>query len=77
MNTSKSSHESAKGNEKLRNYDLSVDEIRLVKSIEEMTKSAKNLERLDPQSSRAKFARIQIKKLFDELEALRDNTLIR
>jgi len=77
MNTSKPDDTAPKGTEKLRNFDLSVDEIRLMKSIDEMTESVKNIERSDPDSSRAKFIRLEIQKLEDQLDDLRDNTLIR
>jgi uncharacterized protein Yka (UPF0111/DUF47 family) len=77
MNMSKSDKETPTVSDRLRNFDLSVDEIRLVKTINEMTSSVKKIEQQDPNSSRAKFIRIEIKKLEDQLDDLRDNTLIR
>lgn len=77
MNMSKSDKEAQAASNKLRNFDLSVDEIRLVKTINEMTSSVKKIEQMDPNSSRAKFIRQEIKKLEDQLDDLRDNTLIR
>lgn len=77
MNIPKSDKDIPTASDKLRNFDLSVDEIRLVKTITEMTESVKKIEQLDPNSPRAKFIRIEIQKLEDQLEDLRDNTLIR
>ncbi|MDJ0880299.1 MAG: hypothetical protein QNJ56_01505 [Gammaproteobacteria bacterium] len=77
MNNSKFAEDADKSADKLRNFDLSVDEIRLMKSINEMTQSVKNIERSDPNSPRAKFIRLEIEKLENQLEDLRDNTLIR
>jgi hypothetical protein len=77
MNMSKSDKETQTVSERLRNFDLSVDEIRLVKTINEMTSSVKKIEQMEPNSPRAKFIRLEIKKLEDQLEDLRDNTLIR
>lgn len=77
MNMSKTDKDAPSAASRLRNFDLSVDEIRLVKTINEMTNSVKKIEQMDPNSSRAKFIRLEIKKLEDQLEDLRDNTLIR
>jgi uncharacterized protein Yka (UPF0111/DUF47 family) len=77
MSMLKSDKEVQTVSERLRNFDLSVDEIRLVKTINEMTSSVKKIEQMDPGSSRAKFIRQEIKKLEDQLDDLRDNTLIR
>jgi uncharacterized protein Yka (UPF0111/DUF47 family) len=77
MSTSKTDKETQTVSGRLRNFDLSVDEIRLVKTISEMTTSVKKIEQMDPGSSRAKFIRQEIKKLEDQLDDLRDNTLIR
>jgi len=77
MNLSKHSNNTQNGREKLKNFDLTVDEIRLMKSIEEKNKSVNNLLHMDPQSTRAKVIRMEIAKLEDKLEDLRDNTLIR
>ncbi len=77
MDFSKQKNDARHEKDKLRNYDLTVDEIRLIKSIEDMTRSVDRLEQMDPQSSRAKIIRLEIEKLEDKLEELRDNTLIR
>ncbi len=65
-----------KGKDNLRNFDLSVDEIRLIKSIDEMTNTVSRIEQLDPNSTRIKYIRLEIKNLNDQLDELRDNTLI-
>ncbi len=77
MNMSKTDKDTPAPTNRLRNFDLSVDEIRLVKTITEMTNSVKKIEQMDPNSPRAKFIRLEIQKLEDQLEDLRDNTLIR
>jgi uncharacterized protein Yka (UPF0111/DUF47 family) len=77
MSILKSDKEVQTVSERLRNFDLSVDEIRLVKTINEMTSSVKKIEQMDPNSPRAKFIRLEIQKLEDQLDDLRDNTLIR
>ena len=77
MKAQKAGGKAAKEADKLRNFDLTVDEIRLMKSIDEMTESVKKIERLDPNSPRAQIIRKEIQKLEEQLEDLRDNTLIR
>jgi hypothetical protein len=61
----------------LRNFDLSLDEIKVVRMINELIKGLENLEFNDPLSPRADFFRSQIDKLEEKLEKIRDNTLIR
>ncbi|MBT3203200.1 MAG: hypothetical protein HOM14_02395 [Gammaproteobacteria bacterium] len=74
MRTLNSDNDSPKGN--LRNFDLSVDEIRLIKSIDEMNVTVNRIQQLDPQSPRIKYIRLEIKNLEGRLDDLRDNTLI-
>ena len=62
---------------KLRNFDLTVDEIRIVKLMEELIKGLESLEFDDPLSPRAEFFRGEIDKLEEKLEQIRDNTLIK
>ena len=61
----------------LRNFDLTVDEIRVVRIIKELTQGLENLKFNDPLSPRADFFRLEIDKLGEKLEEIRDNTLIR
>ena len=42
-----------------------------------MTRSVEKIKQLDPQSSRVKIIFLEISKLEDKLEELRENTLIR
>ena len=74
MRTLNSDNDSPKGN--LRHFDLSVDEIRLIKSIDEMNVTVNRIQQLDPQSPRIKYIRLEIKNLEGRLDDLRDNTLI-
>lgn len=62
---------------KLRNFDLTVDEIKIVKMIEELIDGLERLQFNDPLSPRAEFFRNEIDKLEEKLDAIRDNTLIR
>ncbi len=61
----------------LRNFDLTVDEIMIVKMMEELVEGLERLEFNDPLSPRADFFRSKIDKLEEKLEQIRDNTLIR
>ncbi len=62
---------------KLRNFDLTVEEIKIVKMIKELIKNLEKLSFDDPHSSRAEFFRKEIERLEEKLEEIRDNTLIR
>ena len=61
----------------LRNFDLTVDEIRVMKEIKELTNALANIQFADPQSPRGEFIRVEIEKLEDTLEEIRENTLIK
>jgi len=61
----------------LKNFDLTVDEIKLVRTIEELVNGLERLTFDDPLSPRAEFFRNEIDKLEEKLEEIRDNTLIR
>ena len=61
----------------LRNFDLTVDEIIIVKMMEELIEGLERLKFNDPLSPRADFFRNEIDKLEEKLEQIRDNTLIR
>ncbi len=77
MKVFKSSNEPQKSSEKLRNFDLSVDEIKLIKAINDMTESLEDMKRKNTQASRIEYFVRQIKELEEELDDLRENTLIR
>ena len=62
---------------KLRNFDLTVEEIKIVKMINQLIANLEKLEFNDPLSPRAEFFRAEIDKLEEKLEQVRDNTLIR
>ena len=61
----------------LRNFDLTVDEIKIVKMMDELVNGLERLQFNDPLSPRAEFFRSEIDKLETRLEQIRDNTLIR
>ena len=61
----------------LRNFNLTVEEIKIVKMIKELIEGLEKLNFDDPLSPRAEFFHSQIDKLEEKLEEVRDNTLIR
>jgi hypothetical protein len=61
----------------LRNFDLTVDEIKLVRMMKELVDGLEKLQFNDPLSPRAEFFRSEIDRLENKLEQIRDNTLIR
>jgi hypothetical protein len=62
---------------KLRNFDLTVEEIKLVRMMKELIEGLEKLTFDDPLSPRADFFRKEIDRLEEKLEEIRDNTLIR
>jgi hypothetical protein len=77
MNISKSEADSQKRTAKLRNFDLTVDEIRLLKAIEYLTLALENIEHKNNRPERLEYFRCAIRQLEDKLEDVRENTLIR
>jgi hypothetical protein len=77
MKVSKASEDSAARVGKLRNFDLSVEEIRILKAISDMTRSLEEIESKNPQSTRLEYYRSEIRQLEDQLEDVRENTLLR
>ncbi len=61
----------------LRNFNLSVEEIKIVRMMNELVEGLEKLAFDDPLSPRAEFFRKEIDKLEEKLEEIRDNTLIR
>jgi len=61
----------------LRNFDLSVEEIKIVRMMKDLIEGLEKLVFDDPLSPRAEFFRKEIDKLEEKLEEIRDHTLIR
>jgi len=61
----------------LRNFNLTVEEIKIVRMMKELADGLEKLAFDDPLSPRAEFFRKQIDALEEKLEEIRDNTLIR
>ncbi len=61
----------------LRNFDLTVDEIKLIRMIDDLIDGLEKLTFHDPLSPRAEFFRQEIDKLEEKLDQIRENTLIR
>ena len=62
---------------KLRNFDLSVEEIRITRAIKEMTDAFERISENNPDPARLDFYSYEIKKLEEQLDDIRENTLIR
>ncbi|MBT8437330.1 MAG: hypothetical protein KJP11_08160, partial [Gammaproteobacteria bacterium] len=62
---------------KLRNFDLTVEEIRILKAIEDLTTALENIEHKHNRPERLEYFRCAIRQLEDKLEDVRENTLIR
>lgn len=77
MKASKSDNDSQKVRAKLRNFDLTVEEIRILKAIKDLTRSLENIEHRDNRPERLEYFRCAIRQLEDKLEEVRENTLIR
>lgn len=77
MNVSKSTDDAPKEKGKLRNFDLSVDEIRVLKAIRDMTEALEDIKRKNVYPERLDFFRCEIRQLEDRLEEIRENTLLR
>ena len=63
--------------DKLRNFDLTVEEIKIVRMMKELIEGLEKLAFNDPLSPRAEFFRKEIDRLEEKLEEIRDQTLIR
>lgn len=62
---------------KLKNFNLTLEEIKIVKTIRKLIEDLENLEFNDPLSPRAEFFRKEIDNLEEKLEEVRENTLIK
>ena len=77
MKVIQSTNEAAPARAKLRNFDLSVEEIRIVRAIKEMTDAFVRISENNPDPARLDYYGQEIKKLEEHLDEIRDNTLIR
>jgi uncharacterized coiled-coil DUF342 family protein len=77
MKISKSDKDSSARTGKLRNFDLTVEEIKILKTIKDMTKSLEDIKGKNDQPVRFEYFRSEIKRLEGQLEEIRENTLIR
>lgn len=77
MKVSKATDDAPADNGKLRNFDLSVEEIRVLKAIRDMTHTLEDIERKNAYPERLEFFRCEIRLLEDRLEEIRENTLLR
>jgi uncharacterized protein Yka (UPF0111/DUF47 family) len=77
MKILQATRETTPTNVKLRNFDLSVEEIRIMRAIKEMTDAFERISENDPDPARLDFYGYEIKKLEEQLDDIRENTLIR
>jgi len=61
----------------LRNFNLTVEEVKLEKAIQEIKISIARIQQATPSSDRPRFLKTQVVKLEEQLEELRESTLIR
>ena len=76
MKVSKSIDDTPRGNGKLRNFDLSVEEIKVLKAIRDMTQALEDVKTRETYPERLEFFRSEIRQLEDQLEEIRENTLL-
>jgi len=77
MKAMRSTSEAAPLRAKLRNFDLSVEEIRIMRAIKEMTDAFVRISQNNPDPARLDYYGYEIKKLEEHLDEIRENTLIR
>lgn len=77
MKLSNSSDKPGKPGGNLRNFDLSVEEIRIVRAIEDLEKALADLEQTNSSMDRLDYFRDQIQLLEEKLDDIREHTLIR
>jgi uncharacterized coiled-coil DUF342 family protein len=77
MKVSKSIDDTPRGNGKLRNFDLSVDEIKVLKAIRDLTQALEDVKTRKTYPERLEFFRSEIRQLEDQLEEIRENTLLK
>ncbi len=77
MKASKSGKASAKPGGNLRNFDLSVEEIKILRAIEDLNRALNDLENSNSPIERLDYFRDQIVLLEEKLDEIRDHTLIR
>lgn len=77
MKAIRATRESTPANAKLRNFDLSVEEIRIMRALKEMTDAFERISENSPDPARLDFYSHEIRKLEEQLDEIRENTLIR
>jgi len=77
MKVLQATRETTPTNVKLRNFDLTVEEIRITRAIKEMTDAFERISENNPDPARLDFYGYEIKKLEEQLDDIRENTLIR
>ena len=71
------SGKTAKPGGNLRNFDLSVEEIKIMRAIEDLSRALNDLEASNSPIERLDYFRDQILLLEEKLDEIRDHTLIR
>ena len=69
--------EAAPAKPRLKNFDLSVEEIRIMRAIKEMKDAFERISANNPDPARLDFYSHEIRKLEEQLDDIRENTLLR
>ena len=77
MKSSKPGKDPAKPGGNLRNFDLTVEEIKILRAIEDLRRALVDLESSNSAIERLDYFRDQIVQLEEKLDDIRDHTLIR
>jgi hypothetical protein len=77
MKVVRATREASPKGSNLRNFDLSVEEIRITRAIKQMTNAFDRISQNSPDPARLDFYGYEIKKLEEQLDDIRENTLIR
>ena len=77
MKLSSAVNDSSTNSAKLKNFDLTVEEIRILKAIKDMRHTLEDMQRKNSSPERLEYFRCEIRQLEDQLEEIRENTLIR
>ena len=77
MNAVKASKDKPPKRSNLRNFDLTVEEIRITRAIQEMTEAFERISQNNPDPARLDFYSDQIHKLEEQQDDIREHTLIR
>ena len=77
MKVVRATKEAAPVKTRLRNFDLSVEEIKITRALKDMTDAFHKIAQNNPDPARLDYYSYEIRKLEEQLDDIRENTLIR